>query len=65
MRLIQTKFRIGNLAVDKHGFEVDWERAVLPSIVYAGRKDGRDRVTVLGIGWWKWGCRVTVHTRSR
>lgn len=65
MQIIQTKWRAGDLSLDKYGMEVDRERAVLPAIVYAGHRSGRDMIAILGIGWWKWGVRFTVHMRFK
>lgn len=63
MKIVQVKHRAGNLSLDKYGFETDRERAVLPAIVYAGMRSGKDLITVYGIGWWKWGIRLTIHWR--
>lgn len=65
MQIIQTKWRAGNLSLDKYGMEVDPERAILPTIVYAGYRSRPDRIAVIGVGWWKWGIRLTVHMRFK
>lgn len=36
----------------------DAERAVLPTIIYAHRKDGIASVTIIAIGWWAWGIGI-------
>jgi hypothetical protein len=64
-KLMQVKYRHGNLSLDKYGEETDRERAVLPAIVYAGMRSGPDRVAVIGVGWWKWGARITLHWRYK
>lgn len=65
MQIIQTKWRAGDLSLDKYGMEVDRERAVLPTIVYAAQRSGRDKIAIVGVGWWKWGVRFTVHMRFK
>lgn len=65
MRIIQVKHRIGNLSLDKNGFEIDRERAILPAVVCGRKRSGKDLITVVGTGWWKWGVRITIHWRVR
>lgn len=33
----------------------DKERAVLPTLIYAHDKNSHKKVSVLALGWWKWG----------
>lgn len=65
MRIVQVKYSAGNLSIDKEGFETDTERAVLPALVYAGQRYGRDLITIFGLGWWKWGIRLIIHWRFK
>lgn len=36
----------------------DPERAVLPTIIFARKKDGIAKAWSIGIGWWAWGFGV-------
>lgn len=36
----------------------DIERAVLPTIMFARKKDGIANATALSIGWWAWGVGI-------
>ena len=65
IKLMQHKFRYGDLSLDKDGFEVDRERAVLPTIVFAQGTFMNDRIITIGAGWWKWGIRIIMHVRVR
>lgn len=63
--IIKSRLRYGDLSVNKYNDKEDKERAVTPAIVYAGEKFGNDHISVVGIGWWKWGIRLTLHWRKK
>lgn len=65
MKIVQVKYRAGNLAIGKEGFETDRERAVLPTLIYAGMRSPADLITIFGLGWWKWGIRLIIHWRFK
>lgn len=65
MKLIQHVWRYGDLSVDEDGEQIDRERSVLPSLMIATMNCPPDRITAIGVGWWKWGIRLSVHTRTR
>lgn len=43
------------IATDSTGKHADIERAVLPTIIVARKRDGIAAATAVTLGWWRWG----------